>query len=288
MEPPGLAGLRRRALDRLVAARGVVVALSGGVDSAVLLALAVEALGAPSVVAATGVSASLSASELGDARRIAGFVGVRHRILATGEIERPGYRANDGTRCFHCRDELFGRLRRLADEQRLPHVAYGAITDDLGDDRPGMRAARRHGVLAPLLEAGFSKADVREVARAAALPVHDKPAAACLASRIPTGTEVTRDKLGQIERAEAALRGLGFGQLRVRHHGDVARLELDADGDRRLASDPGLRAEVVLEVRAAGFRFVALDLEGYRTGSLNVVGRAGGGAPTRPKLPGGQ
>lgn len=271
---------KKRALDRLAGCPGVVVALSGGVDSAVLLALSLEALGAERVLAATGVSPSLARTELEDAVHVARFLGARHRAVRTFEVESPGYRANDGLRCFHCRDELFGRLRAVAREEGLGEIAYGAIADDLADDRPGMQAATRHGVIAPLLEAGLSKVEIRALAEAAGLPVGSKPASACLSSRIPLGTEVTPERLAQIERAETALLSLGFRQFRVRHHGEIARLEFDAEGDRRLA-DPQLRAEVAAEVRRAGFRYVTVDLDGYRTAGLAVVGGRAGGGPAR-------
>jgi uncharacterized protein len=235
------------------------------VDSAVLLALAVEALGAERVVAATGLSASLARADLDDARLVARRLGVRHHIVKTREMESPAYRANDGSRCFHCRNELFSRLKSVAAQAGLTAIAYGAIVDDLGDERPGMRAAADHGAIAPLLDAGLSKSDVRALAAEAGILVGQKPAAACLSSRIPVGSVVTPEKLARIERAEAALRRMGFGQLRVRHHADVARLELDPGGERMLA-DAVVRAAVVREIQEAGFRFVALDLEGYRTG----------------------
>ncbi len=258
------------ALRRLADCGSVVVALSGGVDSAVLLALALEALGPGQVLAATGRSASLAAPELEDSRSVARRLGVRHEVVITRELEQPAYRANRGDRCFHCREELFSILNRLARERGLRRVVYGAIADDLDDDRPGMRAAERLGVVAPLLEAGFTKAEVRTLARAADLPVAGKPASPCLASRIPVGTEVTPARLASIERAEAALRELGFREFRVRHHGTVARLELNAEGFA-LVADAEMRARVSRAVQRAGYRFVSVDLEGYRRGSLGTV-----------------
>jgi uncharacterized protein len=249
----------------------LLVALSGGVDSAVLLGLAVEAVGPGSVLAVTGRSDSLAGRDLADARRVARDLGARHEVVSTHEMRRDGYRANAGDRCFHCRAELFDVLRTLADRHGIPAIAYGAIKDDVGDFRPGMAAARQRGILAPLLDAGLGKADVRALAAEMGLAVGEKPAGACLASRLPVGTEVTAGRLAEIERAEAALAALGFRQFRVRHHGPVARLELDPEGDRRLA-DAETRARVVQAIRAAGFRYVALDLEGYRTGSLNPEG----------------
>jgi uncharacterized protein len=249
----------------------VVVALSGGVDSAVLLALAAEALGPQRVLAVTGISESLPSGELDEARAIAQSVGVPHEVVTTREMDRDRYRANTGDRCFHCRSELFEILHRLARERGFSHVAYGAIAEDVSDFRPGMRAAEEMQVLAPLLESGIGKAEVRALADAAGLVVRKKPASACLASRIPIGTEVTRERLTEIDRAEAELRRLGYRQIRVRHHGEVARLELDDEGFRRLR-DAEARAAVVDAVRGAGFRYVALDLEGYRSGSMNPEG----------------
>lgn len=244
------------------------MALSGGVDSAVLLLLAIEALGKERVLAITGDSPSLAPDDLADARRVASQLGARHEVIETHEIERPGYRANAGDRCYHCRTELFEVLGSIAVARGFSVVAYGAIADDLGDFRPGMRAAEEHRVLAPLLDAGIGKDDVREIAREAGIEVGDKPASACLASRLPVGFEVTRERLERVARAEEALRRLGFGALRVRHHGEVARLELDAEGMARLADD-AVRSAVSAAVRKAGFRYTAVDLDGYRTGSLN-------------------
>jgi uncharacterized protein len=250
--------------------RRVVVALSGGVDSAVLAALAVEALGRQNVLTVTTFSAAVAASERREAERVAEHLGVEHREVETRELEDPNYRANAGDRCYHCRVEMFEKLREIALHEGYDAVVYGAIVDDLGDVRPGMQAARERGVRAPLLEAGLTKDDVRAVAARWALPVAAKPAAACLASRIPVGTPVTAERLARVEFAEAALARRGFRQFRVRHHGDVARLELDADGHRRMR-DAALRRQVVEDVRSAGFRFVALDLEGYRSGSPNIT-----------------
>ena len=264
----------------------VVVALSGGVDSAVLLSLAAEALGAGAVRAVTGQSGSLPRVDLEDARAVAAHLGVEHQVVETLEMTRDGYRANAGDRCFHCRSELFETLRRVALREGCDGVVYGAIKDDCEDFRPGMRAAEEWGVRAPLLEAGIDKTNVRTLAAQAGLSVQAKPAAACLASRIPTGTEVTVERLGQVEAAETALRGLGFEQLRVRHHGEIARLELDGAGLARMA-DHELRSRVTGAVKSAGFRFVAVDLEGYRSGSLNP-GRPGGLCRIEPTREGGQ
>lgn len=266
-------------------AGGLVVALSGGVDSAVLLWAAVRALGPDRVLAVTGRSPAVPENDLSDAAAVARAVGCRHRVVPTLELERPQYVENRGDRCFHCRTELFEILASLAREEGLEAVAYGAIADDLGDDRPGMRAARDLGVLAPLLEAGMTKQDVRRLAGRAGLPVRDKPAAACLSSRLPVGTPVTPERLRQVERAEAALKSLGFGRVRVRHHGEIARVELDPDGIAR-AAGPASRLRVVEAVRAAGFRFATLDLEGYRTGG--GVARAAGLYRIEPSRESGQ
>lgn len=247
------------------------VAFSGGVDSSVLLALAVRALGSARVVAILGVSPSLAAEERIAAHDVAGVIGARIVEVMTHEGDRPEYRANGPDRCFHCKDELFSRIGDdVAAEHGLDAIAYGENSDDAArPDRPGAQAAANHRVLRPLVDAGLDKAAVRQIARALSLPSADKPAAPCLASRIPHFQAVTPEKLRQIELAEAALRRLGFGDLRVRHHGDVARIELTQDDLLRAVGEP-LRSEVRAAVLAAGFRFAAVDLAGVQSGAFTL------------------
>ena len=261
---------KQRAISLLREHRTVLVALSGGVDSAALLAVACEAIGPERVLAVTGRSGAVTEAEIDDAREVARALNVRHEVVETFEIERAEYRANTGDRCFYCRSELFAVLSGMAAQRGIDAIAYGAIVDDLGDHRPGMDAARQLGVLAPLLDAGIGKDDVRALAIEFNLHVHEKPASACLASRIPIGVEVTPERLHEVGRAEAALRSLGFRQFRVRHHGEIARIEFGAGELERLV-DPALRTEVVRAVKDAGFRFVAVDLEPYRQAGLYLI-----------------
>jgi uncharacterized protein len=247
------------------------VAFSGGVDSSLLLALATRALGAERVVALLGVSPSLAAEERTAARDVATFVGVSLVEVATHEGDQPEYQANGPDRCFYCKEELFNRIEdEVIERYRLDAIAYGENADDARrPDRPGARAATNHHVLRPLAEAGMTKLGVRTVARALGLPVADKPAAPCLASRIPHHHRVTPAKLSQIERAESALRQLGFGDLRVRHHDEVARVELPAADLARAVVDP-LRTAMLAAVRSAGFRFVTVDLGGIQSGAFTL------------------
>lgn len=268
----------RRAVDGLsdaltaaVPTGRVGVAFSGGVDSSTLLALAVRVLGAERVVAVLGVSPSLAEDERVAAHLVAAQVGAQVVEVRTHEGENPDYRRNGPDRCFFCKDELFTRIgAEVVERYGLAAVAYGENADDARrPDRPGSRAATDHQVLRPLAEAGLDKAAVRRIARVLGVASADKPAAPCLASRIPHFEEVTPAKLAQVERAEQALRGLGLGDLRVRHHGDVARLEVPAGDLSTVASEP-LRTEVLHAVRAAGFRFVALDLAGVQSGAFTL------------------
>jgi pyridinium-3,5-biscarboxylic acid mononucleotide sulfurtransferase len=247
------------------------VAFSGGVDSSLLLALAARALGPDRVVALLGVSPSLASEERIAAHDVASQVGVPVVEVETHEDDRPEYQANGPDRCFYCKDELFSQIEdQVADRYQLDAIAYGENADDARrPDRPGARAAANHHVLRPLAAAGLTKRDVRAIARALNLPVADKPAAPCLASRIPHHRAVTPAKLTQIERAESALRQLGFTDLRVRHHDDVARVELPPEDLVRAVVDP-LRSKMLAAARSAGFRFVAVDLAGIQSGAFTL------------------
>lgn len=247
----------------------VLVCYSGGLDSALVLAVSCAELG-ERAIGMTAVSPSLPASEKEDAARLAASIGAHHRFVDSHEIERPGYVANGPDRCFHCKSELYDIARAKAAEWGLSTIANGTNTDDLGDYRPGLEAAKNAGVRSPLLEAGLSKNDARAVAKLLGLPIWDKPASACLSSRIPYGTSVTRDRLAQIGGLEAELKALGFRQLRVRYHDKIARIEVALDELPRLVA-PGVRETVVEAGKRHGFTYVTLDLAGYRVGSHNEV-----------------
>lgn len=243
----------------------VVVAMSGGVDSVLLARIAVEVLG-DDALAVTADSPSLPRRELAEAERMAQMAGIRHVVLPTNEVADPRYAANPNNRCYFCKTELFDQLANLSERTGARWVAYGENMDDLGDHRPGAQAAKEHNVRAPLKEAGLTKRDIRELAQARGLPVWDKPAFACLGSRFPYGTQITPEKLAQVERAEDALWDLGLRQFRVRHHGEVARIEVDR-ADMPLLME---HADTLVEqVRAAGFTYVTMDLGGYQRGNMN-------------------
>jgi uncharacterized protein len=258
---------------RLAEMQHVVVAFSGGVDSSYLAWAAHQVLG-DSMLAVTAISPSYPAHHRTMAEQIVAQFGIPHRFVETDEMTRSAYRKNDLDRCYHCKSSLFERLDTLVDDlasvQTLEHaaVAYGINLDDTGDYRPGHRAAAEHSVLSPLLDAGMSKADIRALSERAGLPCWDMPASACLASRLPYGTEVTIERLSQVEAGEEAIRQLGFDEVRLRHHGEVARIELDP-GLLAVGIPREIREAMASAVKALGFRFVCIDVEGYRTGSLN-------------------
>ena len=259
---PELARLRRH----LSSLGRVVVAFSGGVDSGLLAWVAHDTLGPAAAVAVTAVSASLAPSERADCRRLAAAWGLRWLEVDSDEAARPAYVANGPDRCYHCKSELMDHLQGVAAGEGGAAIALGVNLDDLNDHRPGQKAAAERGAVFPLVDAGFTKAQVRTAARQLGIDAWDKPAAACLASRIPYGTPVTLGTLSRVATAEEALRGLGYRDLRVRHYGDLARLELGAGELDRAVKE---RAQVVAAVRGAGYRYVTLDLEGLRSGNLN-------------------
>ena len=261
---------KRAALDaRLRSLRRTLVAYSGGVDSAYLAWAAHQALGAD-MLAVLADSPSLARAQLQDALAFAQEQHIPLHIVATAEMEDPDYTRNDSARCFHCKDELFTVMEELRAARGFDCVAYGVNSDDQGDFRPGQEAARRHGVAAPLLEAGLAKSEIRELARAAGLRLWDKPASACLSSRIEYGRAVTPEALAQVERGEDALRALGFRQVRVRHHGAIVRLEI-APEELPRALSPDMAAQFTRIFKGLGFTYVTLDLEGFRSGSMNAL-----------------
>ena len=246
----------------------VLVAFSGGVDSTLVLALAHDVLG-EKALAVTAQSASVPDREMKASRQLAKEIGARHLVVKTEEMSNPNYRANPANRCYHCKTELYSNLKRVAQQENISYILNGTNTDDLGDYRPGLDSAREQGVRSPLVEAGFNKQEVRELSRMMELSIWNKPAMACLSSRIPYGQPVTLEKLAMIEQAEDLLLSLGFTQVRVRHLGTLARIELDKNEMPRYQNDKSVQKAVEEKLRALGFNSVVLDPEGYRMGSLN-------------------
>lgn len=281
--PPAAGGDLGEKLDRvranLQSLGRVAVAFSGGVDSTLVLKIAIDTLGRDMVLAVTGVSESLAVGECDDARRFAGEMGARHILLETREIEDPNYAANPANRCYFCKTELYERMSSLLARQESAFggggearwtIVSGTNADDLGDFRPGLDAAAEHAVRAPLAEAGLTKADVRDASAKLGLPTHDKPASPCLSSRVQYGESITPEKLRRIERAERFLRELGLRECRVRHHDNLARIEVPADRIASVAA-PEMRAKIDRAFREIGYLYVTLDLRGFRSGSMNEV-----------------
>jgi len=271
MQSPETALLAKESrLDSVLRQLGrLLVAYSGGVDSAYLAWAAHRALG-KNMLAVIADSASLARTQLADALAFAGEQGFPVEVITTSELDRPEYARNDGQRCFQCKDELFTVMEQVRAARGFDAIAYGVNLDDQGDFRPGQQAARLHHVAGPLLDAGLTKQDIRSLARHAGLRIWDKPASACLSSRIEYGRPVTREALDVVERGEEAIRGLGFRQFRVRHHGDIVRIEIAREEMGR-ALDPAMAAEFTAIFKALGFQFVTLDLEGFRSGSMNSL-----------------
>jgi pyridinium-3,5-biscarboxylic acid mononucleotide sulfurtransferase len=249
--------------------RSVLVAFSGGIDSTLVLKIAHDALG-PQAVGITAVSATYPAGELESAIRTAREIGAQHEIVSTDQLAIPAFVENDASRCFHCKTDLYRLMEGLRAARLMQWILDGTNLDDLGDDRPGIKAAREWQVRSPLVEAGFTKSEVRAAAQTLGLSAWDKPAAACLSSRIPRGIPITVERLRRVEEAEAILLSEGFRHVRVRDHGDIARIEVAPEEFARL-NQPALRSSISARLREAGFRFVCVDLEGYRRGGTGVA-----------------
>jgi uncharacterized protein len=269
IDPEALDSKERRLFANLASMGRVIVAYSGGTDSAYLAWAAHHVLG-DGTVAITADSASIPESHKRDAEALARQFGFRHEYIPTFEFDNPDYTRNDANRCFHCKDELFTRLEAVASERGFDHIIYGVNQDDLGDYRPGQGAARLHQVKAPLMEAGLTKAEIRELSRRAGLPTWDRPASACLASRVPYGTPVTIETMKTVERGEEEIKALGFRQFRVRYHGELVRLEFAKD-ELGKALNVEMAARLTAIFKPLGFHYVTVDLEGYRQGSMNEV-----------------
>jgi uncharacterized protein len=268
-DPAVIAGKEAQLLSALGNMGRVLVAFSGGTDSAYLAWAAQRALGA-NALAITADSASIPESHKRDAEAFVARFGIAHEYIQTNEFDNPAYVANNPDRCFHCKDELFTRLEQVGRERGFPHIVYGVNLDDLSDYRPGQNAARQHQVAAPLADAGLSKAEIRELSRLAGLPTWDRPASACLSSRIPYGTPVTIENVKTVEAGEEEIKALGFRQFRVRFHGEVVRIEVAPEElEKALTLEMARRLTTIF--KNLGFRYVTLDLEGYRQGSLNEV-----------------
>lgn len=257
-----------RMAEMLRSMERVVVAFSGGVDSTFVLKAAVEALGRENVLAVTSRSASVAASDVEDAERLAGQIGAAHVFIETDEFTNPDYLANPTNRCYHCKTSLYSHLERIRVERGMRFIVNGTNADDASDYRPGLLAAAEHGVRAPAAEVGLTKAEIRILSARLGLPTHDKPASPCLSSRVQYGETITPEKLRRIEACESFLHGLGFRECRVRNHGDLARIEVAATDVARL-TEPSMRSAVDERFREAGYSYVAVDLRGFRSGSMN-------------------